>query len=714
MGKASKRKQGRPPAAQPPNPFAQPRGATAPSPASRGPRAAPRSATLALIAPAIVVAAAFAAYANSFSVPLLLDDYIDIIKSPSIKSIESPLAYLTRSRGVILFTYALNYSLGGRDVWGYHLLNVLVHAVNGVLVYALVLTTLRLPWAQGRYAARAPALALFTALAFTLHPLQTMAVSYISQRAESIASLFYLLTVVAFARACTAVDGARRALYAAAALGAAFLGVVSKQIVATVPLTALLYYFCFLHDGRMPSRRAWIAAAALAAPVAYAVFLSWNYLSRPAAPAADGLPATWLFSASAGFALEGVTSWQYLLTQFGVIVHYLRLIVLPVGQCFDYGWPLVDSPWRADVLLPLLLLLVVAAAAVLAFRRYRLATFCVAWFFVVIAPSSSILPLRDAAFEHRVYLPIVGLLWLAVVGAHDAAPWLAARLRTGTGGVLRNLAVLGVVWLTMLGVATVGRNRLFQDPNALAADSAAKAPWHWRPFFTLGSQLAEQGRDAEAIPYLEKAIELGPEHGQAFVALGGIRERQGQYEEARRLYEQATRTSERSVIAAAHANLGNLYMARGMDAEAIKSYEEASRLMPYWVPVHLTVGRLYAKNLRPGMAARHFFMASSIKPELEPQLRREAAEAFVRAALWLGQGGKHQFAANFFRDALERRPDMHDVRHLYAIALARSGQWEAAAAEIERVAAALPDDATVRENVRRIAAGEEPLPPPAP
>ena len=144
----------------------------------------PQTRTLACVA--AILAVGVVVYANSFSIPFLFDDYFAIVGNKEVRSLEPVARFFTRSRGLPHLLDALNYRWGGEEVWGYHLVNVTVHLINGVLVFALALLTLRLPVHGGRYDSRARMLALLTALVFVVHPLQTQAVSYIVQRAESV------------------------------------------------------------------------------------------------------------------------------------------------------------------------------------------------------------------------------------------------------------------------------------------------------------------------------------------------------------------------------------------------------------------------------------------------------------------------------------------------------------------------------------------------
>jgi hypothetical protein len=341
-------------------------------------RGAPSFAwTLPVFLPALLLlGAGLVVYANSFSIPFLFDDHFEILRNPDVKKVEPFFSYLTRARGIPTWSFALNYQWGGQEVWGYHLLNLTVHLASALVVYALTFTTLRLPSLGGRYRGREHVLAGLTALIFTVHPLQTMAVSYIVQRTESIAAFFYFLSLLFFARAETAQGGKRIAFYIGMAV-AGFLGVVSKQTVVTLPATALAYRFCLV--GRKDGARSWRPAAwwlVLLVPAAYAFYLSRAYLVSLGPD--TGAPRSWIFIPTAGFALEDITPGQYLMTQFGVILWYLRLYLLPTSQCFDYGWPLADSFWRLNVLLPLAVLLLFIGAAVALRRRSPVATFGIA------------------------------------------------------------------------------------------------------------------------------------------------------------------------------------------------------------------------------------------------------------------------------------------------------------------------------------------------
>ena len=698
MGKASRRKL---------DPVAD-RGASASAGASRrSPRRPLPVGFGGVLWPAAIVLVGVLLFANSFAVPFLFDDYFEITKNPSVQALQPLHTYLTRLRGLTALTFALNIRWGGAEPGSFHLVNIAIHLLNALLVYALVLVTLRLPRFAGRYGARATTLAGLVALVFVAHPLQTMAVSYIVQRAESLAAMFYLLTVLAFVAAVRLDTPARRGVALAAAGASGLLGVLCKETVASVPLAVALYWACFLSSGtRLTWRRRLLAAGLLAVPLVVALFLARQYL-LPQAVDPSG-PRSWLFIPSAGFG-AGISAWDYLLTQFGVVLWYLKLFVLPVGQVFDYGWPLADSLWRADVLLPLAALLAIAACGGLAFRRYPLATFCIGWLFITLAPTSSFVPLRDAAFEQRMYLPIVGLAWLLVVGGYDLCAPLAARCGWRLDS-LRGAALGGLLlWVAGLSLATVARNAVFSDALRLAEDTAAKVPQHWRAFSQLGDALLDRQRADDAIAAYETALRLNPQQGAARVSLGSQYVRRRQWDEAARVLEPAAAMQEISVVAAASLQLASVYQGRGDLTSAEHALVRAGQLQPKWATVNRQLAALYARQRRWAEAAQRYQQAIDASPQQRAALSPPAAEAYLQAAL--APEVPPAVALRQLDAALALQPGLPRAREWQVVLAARGGDWARAASELATLARERPSDAWVVESQRRVAA-RQPLEPP--
>jgi tetratricopeptide (TPR) repeat protein len=521
------------------------------------------------------VAAGAWAYATSFGGVFLLDDVRAIARNATIRTlwpITVPLAPPTAStvagRPVANLSFAVNYALappdvrdvfeiGGpgsppdaadrlrRNAWGYHAANLLIHLASALLLFGIVRRTLLTDRLRPVFGSDAAWVAAGTAVLWVVHPLTTAAVTYIVQRVESLMSLFYLLTLYAAIRAS---EGGRRWRgWAAAAIASCALGMGTKETMVGAPLVAG----------------------------------AWLRLFRPPAVRGEdrlllgGLASTWLILATLvlgerrgpSLALDAGTAWRYLLTQAEVVTHYVRLALAPTSLAFLYDWPLVDSP--AEVLPQASLLAGVAAAhAAGVWRRWPLA-FPGTVFFLVLAPTSSILPIvTEVAAEHRMYLPLAALMALAVTGAYVAVR-RAIRGRAWAAGVALAIAVAAGA----LGAETRARNREYWSEEAIWRDTVARRPADLRPRVAFGDALMRAGRLAEAEEQLRAAVELAPDDAVARVRLGAALARQGKVEEAAGHLERAA--SPPADDPAAHRLLGELYAAQGRDRAAVRHLERA-------------------------------------------------------------------------------------------------------------------------------------------
>jgi tetratricopeptide (TPR) repeat protein len=366
------------------------------------------------------------------------------------------------------------------------------------------------------------------------------------------------------------------------------------------------------------------------------------------------------------------------------------------------------------VLLPLALLVLFIAIAVALRRRHPVVTFAIAWFFLTLLPSSSIIPLRDAAFEHRMYLPLFGLALLTVVGGFDLTAWIAARVGLPRSNVARIGAGLALLWIVLLGGLTLRRNEVYADPLRLAQDSAAKAPGNWRPNYEVAFELLQRNRVDEAVAPLERAIQLDPESGSPRIQLGEIYARQGRYDEAIALLRPATHVEEESVRAAAHRQIGLIYLAKNDPSNAISELEEAARLKPTWASLHEQLAQIFVDTGMWYPAAGRYQRLFELKPRQPPSVLARAAEANYRAALAFLHEGKPQPAIKLLNSALKYRPTYAEARHYLAICYAADGQWDKAQAEIDRLARELPADLVIAENARRIHERQLPLDPGSP
>ena len=540
-----------------------------------------------------------AAYANTFQAPFVLDDWNNILDNPFIRwtqldfeSVRFTVSNAPLARPVAYLTFALNHWLGGYEVAGYHAVNLAIHLANAWLVYALARITLRRlphlsPQASPAPAAPAVWLALAAALVFVAHPLQTQSVTYIVQRMNLLCALFYLSALLAFIRGRLAASGPRAAGWYALALLAGALALGSKENAATLPLAAWLYDWFFLRDLRRGR------GAELALLLIVALFAGLFV----------GRGGTGLLDHSA----RAFTLWERLLTQPRVVMLYVSLIALPLPGRLNLAHDVAFSRGLLDPATTLASLAAIAALLVLAVRvakRRRLASFAILWFFLHLAIESTIFPI-ELVFEHRTYLPLVGVcLWLAVPLSRAAS--LRPRLAVGAAAAV----------VAALSIATFVRNATWGSEIGLWSDAAAKSPELMRAHTNLGVALWRAGRHEEALAAYDRALSIAPDSAElhydrvfSLRALGRNQEAESELDLVLHLApehagahhlkgEEALRRGDLGTaivhlrnaltannrVAATHHLLGVALLARGEIDEAAPSLQAAARLDPRLAP----------------------------------------------------------------------------------------------------------------------------------
>ena len=512
---------------------------------------------------AAIVAAGLIAYSDSFRGPFIFDDggFVSLVsmRGHLIRRI------LAGPRPVADLTFALNCSLGGANVGGYHLLNLAIHALAALTLFGVVRRTLELPILARRFgeAASTP-VAFCIALLWVLHPLLTQSVTYLVQRAESLMGLFFLLTLYCFIRAA----GARRpGAWRVGAVAACALGMGCKQVMVAAPPAVLLYDRSFLAGSfREALRRRWRLYLALAA--------TWLILAGSVRMAFERHPA------SAGFALPGVSSLRYARNESAVILHYLRLAFWPSGLCLDYGWPITAS--MRETAPGAIVMGILLAATLWALIRKPMWGFLGAWFFLILAPTSSFMPLRDLAFEQRMYLPLAAVVALAVVAAHLLAERLAARLwaseeerrRVRTAAAIALMLPLTIA----LGWRTYVRNLDYRDAISIWSAATKVSPQNARAWSNLGEMCYFAGRYDEAKTNCAEAVRLNPGFADAFSNLGLACAAMNSLDEALRHYDEAIRIN--PDFTEAYINRANAYDALGRSKDALRDYGRAIKASP--------------------------------------------------------------------------------------------------------------------------------------
>ncbi len=539
-------------------------------------------------------------YSNTLDAPFHFDDTNNIVYNPWIKDLRNftDLDIINkhfRSRYIGYLTFALNYSLHGLDVRGYHLVNIFIHILNSLLLYWLLTLTFRTPFftVPGGHLSDGSRnfIALFTALFFAVHPLQVQAVTYIVQRFTSLATLFYLLSLALYIKwreggeQRTEWSASGALLYTASFLSA-FLAMNTKEIAFTLPVVMVLYEVLFF-GGKMKIRK----RAFSLAPFFLVILLIPLALANTEGPLVF-MKGVSMNEEAVNLSGErsSISRGDYLFTQFRVIVTYIRLLFLPVNQNIDHDYPVFNSFFSPEVVLSFLLLVSVIISGMYLYRLskrpenkdgswLRLISFGIFWFFITLAPESSVVPILDVIFEHRVYLPSIGF-FIAFTAAVEAG-----RERWGDRAAYAKKAVVYAVLTVVLALsgAAYAKNEIWKDDASLWRNAVEGSPNKARPHANLGLAYAKQGRTDEAIQEFETALKLVPHLVEVHYDLGVAYAAQGRIDEAIKEYQETIRLMPDH--ARAHNNLGLAYIDQGRTDDAIREFQILSRISPNEYPL---------------------------------------------------------------------------------------------------------------------------------
>ncbi|OGW41566.1 MAG: hypothetical protein A2Y97_02285 [Nitrospirae bacterium RBG_13_39_12] len=346
-------------------------------------------------------------YSNSFDASFHFDDTPAIIENYAIHRFDVREIFSTSTRPVLDLTFALNYYFGKLNVFGYHLVNLLLHMANGVMLYFILLWTINpLNRVSSEISANSVnfKIPLYAGMIFTAHPIQTQAVTYIVSRSSVLATTFYLLAFLFFIRAFRISNPLlltyRSLLYLIGAFLASCLGMATKQEAATLPLMLLIYDFYFISEGDLKLLRGnYKVHIAMFLTLAVIFYLSFS-----------GLQSSVSFDYTKGVPMpqeEPITSFEYFLTQLHVIPYYIKLLFVPTNLNFDYDWPITKTIDMKTIFFFIFLGSLIILALRL-FRKARLISFGILWFFITLSVTSSFVIIYDVIFEHRLYLPSIG------------------------------------------------------------------------------------------------------------------------------------------------------------------------------------------------------------------------------------------------------------------------------------------------------------------
>ena len=541
------------------------------------------------------------AYSNSLQGAFQYDDYNDIRDNMSIRHLW-PLRdvfYIAGSglstRPIANLTFALNYAMGALNPLYYHLTNLGIHIGASLAFLGVLRRTLSLPSLRKKFLSDTSTLSLITAALWALHPLQTESVSYITQRYESLMGLFVMVTFYCVLRAA---ESRSKVSWEVLTALSCLLALGSKEVAVSVPFLVLLFDRTFIsgtfrkawHDRKLMYLGLIVAWIGFALVQAFAVKRTW---------------------AGVGEKSEALSWWLYALNQPSVILHYLRLVIWPYPLNLDYFWPVTRVSRQ---LLPSLL----AVASLLGLTGWALVrmpkvAFLAVFFFFILAPTSSVMPILDLAVEHRMYLPLASVVILLVIGLHQILTKYAKD------GILLSsfsrivITVFVACYFSALGVLTYLRNEDYKSPIDLWRSAAVNAPNNPRAHHNYAFNLAEAGffdealrqytiainqapdiaifqsnygvllgklgHYQEALEHLRRAVKLDPNDYKYIVNLGAVLWQKGSMDSAAICFEEAIKVNPRSALP--YTALASIVLQRGETGRASQLVQKAIGLEPY-------------------------------------------------------------------------------------------------------------------------------------
>lgn len=564
-------------------------------------------------------------YGGSLSGPFIFDDRNSVVENDSIRALwpligkekpgplNPPVELPTSGRPLVNLSFAINYQLGGLEPFGYRIANVVMHFCSALLVYAIVNRTLLLPLFDGRFESAHTYLAAAIALLWALHPLQTEAVVYVTQRTELMMAFFYLATMCCALRFWAAPENTTsKTAWLLLAVASCVCGMASKEVMVSAPLIVLLFERTFLRDSFVESlRRSWRLYCGLAATWLVLLTLAMGQPHRE----------------SAGFAV-GVPAYDWWLTQSKVFFLYLKLILFPWPLLIHYEFPYFHSLREAW---PFVLALAFVGAGVLYLLwKNRPLGFVGTWMFAILAPTFVIPIATELVAERRMYLALIAPVAVLAVCGYELIRHRKEKGFATANAIEDRRPQKTLIWAAgaiAVAFCFISGTRLGAYGNELGlwTQVLESYPGDSIAHQNVGAELEKMGDDSGALEHYREATRLNPNAGHAHYVLGEFLRKHGSNDGAILHFKEAARIWPKNV--AIRNNLGVTQYVAGRNDEAIDTFREAIEIDPnYWM-ARQNLGIAYRKGGKLDDSIAALQAALQLSPE-SPDLYIDLARSY--------------------------------------------------------------------------------------
>jgi len=536
-----------------------------------------------------------ALYLNSLNNSFHFDDHPNILDNPYIRNLKDVSlflkgigSYVGIPRVLTMLSFAINYHFHRFNVWGYHLVNLTLHVFCGILAFlvARALFSLEFEGEAHPDKLKVNLLSFLSALIFVSHPVQVNTVTYIVQRNEGLATFFYLLSLFLFISGSFK-KGWRKFLLFLGSGGSFLCSIFSKETGFTVPLTVIFFDFIFI----CKSKKDKLKRLKIYLPLSLILIIYMLFFLR------GGVLHLLVEKSREGM----IKPWHYLLTQANVIIQYFKLLFLPLPHWLnvDHDFPLYRSLFEYPTFLSISILLLLIALAAYLLNKKRLISFCIFFFFIALAPSSSIIPLWDFMVEYRLYLPLLSYALILAMGFGYLYQFLTCHCSKKMAfGIVSGVSVL---LISSYSALTIERNHTFKDDLTLWSDAAKKSPYKMRVHHNLGRAYFERGR-------IDKAIQEG--------------------EIALRLIANLDRKENVKFVLNL---LGGAYFVKGETDAALRMFQRAIEFDPNFATSYYNVSCVYATKKERDKALEYLKKAISLDPKYKEKARADPDFDYFRS-----------------------------------------------------------------------------------